>query len=66
MSDNLVLERLRDIRAIVGETREDVHELRSRIGGLELAVASISIRIDRLVGDVDRIKRRLDLVETER
>ncbi len=30
---------------------------------LEAGYASISLRLDRLAGDVERIKRRLDLVE---
>ena len=61
--DNLVLERLREIRALLGEVREDTADTRLRVGMLEAGYASVSLRLDRLAGDVERIKRRLDLVE---
>jgi hypothetical protein len=61
--DNLVLERLREIRALLGEVREDTADTRLRVGMLEAGYASISLRLDRLAGDVERIKRRLDLVD---
>jgi hypothetical protein len=61
--DNLVLERLREIRALLGEVREDTADTRLRVGMLEAGNASISLRLDRLAGDVERIERRLDLVE---
>jgi len=61
--DNLVLERLREIRQMLGEVREDTADTRLRVGMLEAGYASISLRLDRLAGDVERIKRRLDLVE---
>jgi hypothetical protein len=62
--DNLVLERLREIRALLGDVREDTADTRLRVGMLEAGYASISLRLDRLAGDVERIKRRVDLVET--
>ena len=62
--DNLVLERLREIRALLGEVREDTADTRLRVGMLEAGYASISLRLDRLAGDVERIKLRVDLVET--
>jgi hypothetical protein len=68
MSDNidsLVLERLRELRAVLGEVREDTADTRLRVGMLEAGDASISLRLDRLASDVDRIKRRLDLVEED-
>jgi hypothetical protein len=63
MPDNLLLERLREIRALLGEVREDTADTRLRVGMLEAGYASISLRLDRPAGDVERIKRRLDLVE---
>jgi chromosome segregation ATPase len=66
MPDNLLLERLREIRALLGEVREDTADTRLRVGMLEAGYASISLRLDRLAGDVERIKRRLDLVEMPR
>jgi hypothetical protein len=61
--DNLILERLREICALLGEVPEDTADTRLRVGMLEAGYASVSLRLDRLAGDVERIKRRLDLVE---
>jgi len=61
--DNLVLERLREIRTLLGEVKEDTADTRLRVGMLEAGYASVSLRLDRLAADVDRIKRRLELVD---
>jgi len=61
--DNLVLEHLRHIRGAVDDTREDMREVKSRLGLLEQQYAIISGRLDRLTDRVERIERRLDLVE---
>jgi hypothetical protein len=63
--DSLVLERLRELRTVLGEVREDTADTRLRVGMLEAGHASISLGLDRLAGDVERIKRRLDLVEED-
>lgn len=63
-TENLVLLRLREIRAILGEVKEDTADTRLRVGMLEAGYASVSLRLDRLAADVARIKRRFDLVET--
>ena len=63
MSDNLVLEMLRAIRGDIAELKADHQEFRERFGFLEGMAASTSRRIDRIAGDVERIKRRLDLVD---
>jgi len=62
-TDNLVLERLREMRALLGEVKEDTADSRLRIGMLEAGYASVSLRLDRLAADVDRIRRRRDLAE---
>ena len=63
--DNLVLERLHwEIRVLLGDVREDTADTRLRVGMLEAGYASISLGLDRLAGDVERIERRVDLVET--
>jgi hypothetical protein len=49
--ENLVLERLREIRAMLGEVKEDTADIRLRVG--------------MLAADVERIKHRVDLVEQE-
>jgi len=51
------------MRALLGKVKEDTADTRLRIGMLEAGYASVSLRVDRLVADVDRIGRRLDLAE---
>jgi predicted nuclease with TOPRIM domain len=63
VSDNLVLELLRAIRGDVAELKADVIEVKERLGLLEAQYSSISRRIDRIGGDVERIKIRLSLHE---
>ena len=63
-TDNLVLLRLREIRALLGEVKEDTADTRLRVGMLEAGFAWVSLRLDRLAADVGRVKRRLDLAET--
>jgi multidrug resistance efflux pump len=65
--DNLVLEHLRHIRGAVDALREDMREVKSRLGRLEInlaqaqvALAEHSTRFDRLE---TRVERRLDLVD---
>jgi uncharacterized coiled-coil protein SlyX len=70
-SEDIVLEHLRHIRRAVGdELREDMRELKTRVGTVEREVAQLhvmiaeqSTRIDRLTDRVERIERRLDLAE---
>ena len=59
MSDqpDLVLLRLREIRDLLGEVRADTADTRLRVGMLEAGYASVSVRLDRLAGDIERIKR---------
>jgi hypothetical protein len=51
------------VSGVGGEVREDTADTRLRVGMLEAGYASISLRPDRLAGDVERIKRRRDQVE---
>lgn len=46
----------------VSELRGDMVEVKERLGLLDLSNASRSRRVDRMSGDIDLIKRRLDLV----
>ena len=62
--DNLTLNLLRAIRADVGQIKTDIIEIKERLGFLEGVYASMSRRVDRIGGDVERIKVRLDLVDT--
>ena len=63
MSDNLVLDHLRALRAGMQDMKADMVEVKERLGLMEAQVASVSRRIDRLAGDVEHIKRRLELAE---
>ena len=62
-SDNLMLRYLRRIDEKVDGLREDVREIKTRVGLLEQQYASLSSRIDRIESRLDRIEKRLDLVE---
>jgi septal ring factor EnvC (AmiA/AmiB activator) len=75
--ENLVLEHLRAIRADIARMERKQDETITRLGRLELAVASLrrdaahtdelaadqGVRIDHLAERVDRIERRLELLE---
>ncbi len=61
--ESIGLEHLRHIRRAVDDVRDDVREVKVRLGNLENQYASISNRLDRLEGRVERIERRLDLSE---
>ena len=61
--DNIVLEHLRHIRGAVDGLREDMREVKNRLGILENQYASLSNRIDRLDARMERIEKRLDLAE---
>ena len=63
MSDNLVLDMLRAIRGDLGEIKADIREIKERISELEGGYASHSRRDDRIGGDVERNKQRLELNE---
>jgi hypothetical protein len=62
-TDNIVLEHLRHIRAAVDGLRDDMREVKGRLGILESQYASVSNRLDRMDGRVERIEQRLSLVE---
>lgn len=67
--ENLILEHLRQLRTGQDAIREDMREVKSRLGHLEeqtasmhVLYASLSGRIDRLDQRIERIERRLELV----
>ena len=64
-TDNIVLEHLRAIRANVDELRDDMREVKGRLGILEAQYASLSNRVDRIDERTIRIERRLELVPAE-
>ena len=67
-TESLVLEHLRHIRTAVDGLREDMREVKQRVGALETEFAQVTVRlaelsnrVDRLSDRVERIERRLDL-----
>jgi predicted nuclease with TOPRIM domain len=61
--DNIALEHLRHIRGAVDGLREDMREVKGRLGILENQYANLSNRMDRMDGRIERIEQRLNLVE---
>ena len=61
--ENLVIEHLRHIRTAVDGLRDDMRDVKSRLGTLETQYALLSTRLDRLDARVERIERRLELVD---
>jgi predicted nucleic acid-binding Zn-ribbon protein len=61
--DNIVLEHLRHIRGAIDGVRDDIREMKQRIGSLENQYANISNRLDRMDMRIERIERRLDLTD---
>jgi septation ring formation regulator EzrA len=61
MSDNLVLEMLRAIRSDITELKTTASEIMERLGLLKMQYSSASRRVDRIGGDLERIKARLEL-----
>jgi hypothetical protein len=73
-TDNIILEQLRHIRAVVDGLRFDMADIKHRMTTLEIAVANLagseashyasnSMRADRTDGRLERIEKRLDLTE---
>jgi len=62
-TDNLVLEHLRAIRGTVERLAEDMIEVKQRLGNLEHQYASVSSRVDRVDERVQRIEKRLGLID---
>ncbi len=61
--ENLTLIYLRRLDEKMDQLRADMIEVKERLGLLEAQGASVSRRVDRLFGDVEHIRRRLDLVD---
>jgi hypothetical protein len=58
---NLILNLLRAIEGDVGQIKGDIIEIKERLGFLGGGYASLSRRLDRLGGDVEWIRTRLDI-----
>lgn len=62
-ADNIGLEHLPHIRGALDGLRDDMREVKSRLGILESQYANLSNRLDRVDGRIERIELRLDLAE---
>ena len=62
-ADNIVLEHLGHIRSAVDGLRDDMREVKGRLGILESQYANLSNRLDRVDGRIERIERRLNLAD---
>jgi predicted nucleic acid-binding Zn-ribbon protein len=61
--DNIVLEHLRHIRGAGDGLREDMREVKHRIGSIEREVAHVHVKVAELSERVDRVSDRLERVE---
>ena len=63
MTDNVVLDLLRAIRADVADLNTGQIEIKEPLGFLEGQYGSLSRRVDRIDLRLDRIERRLDIAD---
>jgi predicted nucleic acid-binding Zn-ribbon protein len=61
--DNVALEHLRHIGGAIDGVREDIREVKQRVGSLEHQYVNMSNRLDRMDVRIERIERRLDLTD---
>jgi DNA-binding FrmR family transcriptional regulator len=60
---NLTLRLLRSIDGKLDGVHDDVKDIKVRMTSVEEALAAVNRRIDRAEGYLDRIERRLELVD---
>jgi hypothetical protein len=60
---NIILEYLRRFDTKLDRAIEDLRDLKSRMTGVEGALASVQRRIDRVEDWLERIEHRLELVD---
>ena len=63
VTSELLLETLKAIQGTLTRLVDDIHEVKERLGILEMQYASLSNRMDRMDLRIERIERRLGLVE---
>jgi len=61
--DNLIVEPQRDIRGAIDDARDDIREMKQRVGSRENQYPNVSNRLDRMDRRIERIERRLDLTD---
>ena len=63
VTNDLLFETLKGIQATLSKIVDDMHEVKERLGILEMQYASLSNRMDRMDLRIERIERRLGLIE---
>jgi predicted nucleic acid-binding Zn-ribbon protein len=63
VTNELLLETLKAIQGTLTRLVDDIHEVKERLGILEMQYASLSNRMDRMDLRIERIERRLGLIE---
>ena len=63
MPGSVALEHLCHIRGTVDGLRDDMREVKGRLGILESQYANLSNRLDRVDGRIERIEQRLSLAD---
>lgn len=65
MTDNLVLDHLRHIRATTDRIQEDMRDVKFRVGQMEGTVLQLVHRMDRFDERLNRVETRLGLFDAE-
>ncbi len=63
VTNELLLETLKAIQGTLMRLVDDIHEVKERLGILEMQYASLSNRLDRMDLRIERIERRLELYD---
>ena len=63
VTNELIFETLKAIQGSLSRLVDDMHEVKERLGFLEMQYASLSNRLDRMDQRIERIERRLGLIE---
>jgi predicted nucleic acid-binding Zn-ribbon protein len=63
VTNELLLETLKAIQGTLTRLVDDIHEVKERLGILEMQYASLSNRMDRMDLRIEWIERRLGLIE---
>lgn len=61
--ESIVLEHLRHIRGAIDGVRDDMHEVKQRLGSLEREVAQVHVKIAELSERADRLGNRIERIE---
>lgn len=63
VTNGLIFKTLKSIQATLSKLVDDMHEVKERLGIIEMQYASLSNRMDRMDLRIERIERRFCLIE---